>query len=91
LKIFNKLKNISKIIKQEVSLYRKVLKDPRTPLIPKILLFLAVGYLFLPFDLVPDFIPVFGQIDDIIIVPLLVYIAVKLIPNEIIDEHRNLL
>jgi uncharacterized membrane protein YkvA (DUF1232 family) len=64
------------------------MKDSRTPLVSKILLSLAIGYLLLPFDLIPDFIPIFGQIDDIIIVPLLIYIALKLIPKELIEEHK---
>ena len=66
------------------------MKDPRTPLIPKLLLFLALGYLLMPFDLIPDFIPVIGQIDDIIIVPLLFYLAIKFIPKDIIDKYRDM-
>jgi uncharacterized membrane protein YkvA (DUF1232 family) len=85
----NKLINIAKNIKNELTIYRLVFKDKRTPVFAKILLGLALGYLLLPFDLIPDFIPVIGQIDDAIIVPGLIYLALKLIPAEIIEEHRN--
>jgi len=90
MKLTKKLKNLSKLIKNNLSLYRNVMKDTRTPLIAKLLLFLAIGYLLMPFDLIPDSIPVLGQIDDIIIVPLLFYFAIKLIPKNIIDEYRNI-
>jgi len=85
---FKKVKSFSRIIKKQISLYKKLLKDHRTPLISKILLALAIGYLLLPFDFIPDFIPIFGQIDDIIIVPLLIYIALRLIPKELIEEYK---
>lgn len=90
IKFIKKLNHISNIIKKEISLYTLVMKDPRTPLIPKLLLFLALGYLLMPFDLIPDFIPVIGQIDDIIIVPLLFYLAIKFIPKDIIDKYRDM-
>lgn len=82
------LKKLSGNLKKQIKLYKLVLKDKRTPLLAKILLWLALGYLMLPFDLIPDFIPFFGQLDDIIIIPLLVYLALKLIPQYIIDEYK---
>ena len=87
----DKLKSFSKKIKKELALYRLVLKDKRTPLTAKLLLGAAIGYLLLPFDLIPDFIPGIGQLDDLIIVPLLVYLAIKLIPEQIICECKVLL
>jgi len=43
----------------------------------------------MPFDLIPDFIPVMGQVDDLVIVPLLVYIALKMIPDELVQDCRE--
>jgi uncharacterized membrane protein YkvA (DUF1232 family) len=87
----DKLKSFSKSIKKELLLYRLVLKDKRTPLTAKLLLGAAIGYLLLPFDLIPDFIPGIGQLDDLIIVPPLVYLALKIIPEQIICEYKVLL
>ncbi|MBI3756752.1 MAG: DUF1232 domain-containing protein [Deltaproteobacteria bacterium] len=83
------LRRIARSLKHELSVYRLVLKDPRTPRLPKILLGLAVGYALLPFDLIPDFIPVIGHLDDLIIVPGLVILALKLIPPEIVADCRR--
>ncbi len=81
-------KNLARAFKREVAVYRRVLADQRTPLGAKIFLGLAVGYLCVPFDLIPDFIRVLGHLDDAIIVPGLVYIALRCVPRELIAEHR---
>jgi len=75
--------------KKYIALSRELLGDPETPLISKILLGAAVGYFVLPFDIIPDFIPILGSLDDIIIVPGLLYIALKFIPNKIIQKHKD--
>ncbi len=82
------MKSIAKSFKRELRLYQLVLKDRRTPRVAKLLLGLAVGYALMPFDLIPDFIPVLGQLDDVIIVPILVIVAVKMIPKVVIEECR---
>ena len=79
----------TRTIKQEVQVYQLVLRDSRSPWYAKAVLGLAIGYLLLPFDLIPDFIPVLGQLDDILIVPGLVWLALKLIPPEIVAECRK--
>lgn len=91
MKFVPKIKSFTRTVKKEIRLYRLILKDRRTPLFAKVLLGAAIGYLLLPFDLIPDFIPVFGQIDDVIIVPGLVYCALKIIPKDIIVEHRKII
>ncbi|MBA3724814.1 MAG: DUF1232 domain-containing protein [Candidatus Levybacteria bacterium] len=85
----NKLKTIGRNIKNEIKVYQAVIKDKRTPMLGKIFLGMAVGYFFLPFDLIPDFIPIIGHLDDIIIIPALVIIALKIIPREIVEEYRG--
>lgn len=83
------LKQFGKTLKRHLTLYQRVLKDPRTPRLSKIFLGAAIGYVLLPFDLIPDFIPVLGQLDDVIIVPLLFYLALKNIPKDLLEEHRR--
>lgn len=75
--------------KKEIQFYRAVLKDSRTPKLSKFFLGLAVGYALNPIDLIPDFIPILGYLDDLVIVPVLIFIAVKLIPKELLQEHRK--
>lgn len=76
--------------KQEVSFYRALHAHPQTPWLAKALLWLALGYLVLPFDLIPDFIPVIGQLDELVIVPLLLYIALRLIPVDVRQACREM-
>ena len=83
------LRDTAAKIKKEFAVYRLVLKHPETPMLAKILLGLAVGYILLPFDLIPDFIPVIGHLDDLVIVPALVYAALKLVPPEIVESCRK--
>lgn len=85
----NQLKTIGRNIKNEIKVYQAVIKDKRTPLLGKIFLGMAVWYFFLPFDLIPDFILIVGHLDDIIIIPTLIIIALKIIPKEIVEEYRN--
>ena len=75
-------------LKDEFKFYRAVMADPRCPGSAKLLLGAAVAYVLSPVDLIPDFIPVLGQMDDLIIVPLLIRLALKRIPRELLDEHR---
>jgi len=87
--VIKKLKSFSKQLKQELAVYRLVLKHPKTPWLAKLFLGLAIAYLLLPFDLIPDFIPVLGQLDEVVIIPILVYIALLFIPKTIIQDCRE--
>ena len=87
--MIKKLKSFSKQLKQELAVYRLVLKHPKTPWLAKLFLGLAIAYLLIPFDLIPDFIPVLGQLDEVVIIPILVYIALLFIPKTIIQDCRE--
>ena len=65
------------------------LKDRSTPVIAKVLAAITVAYALSPVDLIPDFIPVLGYLDDLILLPLLVALTVRLIPKETFAQYRR--
>ena len=76
-------------ISRELRVYRLITKDSRTPRLPKVLLWIAVAYAIWPFGLVPDLIPIVGYVDDIIIVPVLVVMAMRNVPRQVILDCRT--
>jgi uncharacterized membrane protein YkvA (DUF1232 family) len=64
-------------------------RDPRVPWYAKAWALLVAAYAVSPVDLIPDFIPVLGHLDDVILVPLGIYVAARLIPPELLEEHRG--
>ena len=76
-------------IRRQMIFYRLMLRDPRTPTSSKILLGAALGYAIWPLGLVPDFIPIIGYVDDILIVPTLVCIAIRRVPEHVVDACRQ--
>jgi len=65
------------------------MRDPRIPWLSRILLGGAIAYTVSPIDLIPDFIPVLGHLDDLLIVPLLVWLALRMIPDRVIRDARS--
>lgn len=63
-------------------------RDPRTPWYARVFAAVVVGYAFSPIDLIPDFIPVLGYLDDLVLVPLGIWFALKLIPPAVMVESR---
>lgn len=88
-KLSARLKAASEGLKRELRVYGLLLHHRETPKLAKVLLGLAIGYALLPFDLIPDFVPVVGQLDDLVIIPVLVLLAFKLIPVSVIEECRK--
>lgn len=63
-------------------------RDPRTPWVARVWAAIVVGYAFSPIDLIPDSIPVLGYLDDLVLVPLGIWLALKLIPPEVMADSR---
>jgi len=75
-------------MKGELVALHHAAQDPRTPRSARIVAALTLAYALSPIDLIPDFIPVLGLLDDVVLVPLGLFIAARLIPREILAEHR---
>ena len=72
-----------KRLKDRVRYFRCIAFDARTPRLSKFLILAALAYLASPIDLIPDFIPVLGQLDDLVVVPILIWLALLLVPTEV--------
>jgi len=68
---------------------KRRLKKKETPLLAKILAVVAVGYALSPIDLIPDFIPVIGLLDDVLLLPGLIAIVIRMIPKDVFAEYRK--
>ena len=82
------LKAWARIIKRDAHAVYLAARDPRVPWYAKALAFCVAGYALSPLDLIPDFIPILGYLDDVVLVPLGMLAVVKLIPPHIMAEHR---
>lgn len=75
-------------LKYQARIARLALGDPRVPRASKILAGAAIAYALSPIDLIPDFIPVLGQLDDLLLVPAAIWLALRLIPDEVMADLR---
>jgi len=82
-------KTKSKQLRSEVVALYLAYKHPRTPWYAKALAALIIGYVLSPIDLIPDFIPVVGYLDDLIIIPAGIALLIKIIPGDILEECRT--
>src|SRR5512138_2308067 len=86
--MLEELKKRARALKQEVYTIYIAARDPRTPWYVRGLIFFVVAHTFSPIDLIPDFIPILGYLDDLIITPGGLWLAVRLIPPEVLAEAR---
>ena len=77
-------------VKRDIHAIYLAARDPRTPWQAKALAFALLAYALSPIDLIPDFIPVIGYLDDLVIVPLGIVLVVKLVPPDLMNEFRTL-
>jgi uncharacterized membrane protein YkvA (DUF1232 family) len=93
--MFNKLLPIRQIrefiqfIKFEALILWMACRNKQTPMLIKAIGFVILAYAFSPIDLIPDFIPVIGYLDDLVLLPVLIIIAIKLLPKEIYDQSEG--
>ena len=84
-----RLRAVARNLVHEVRVCGLVLRDPRTPWLARILLGCGVAYALSPIDVIPDFIPVIGHLDDAVIVPLFVILGLALVPEGVVHDHRD--
>jgi uncharacterized membrane protein YkvA (DUF1232 family) len=82
-------KEKARALKQETYAVYLACRDPRVPWYGRLLAVCIVGYAFSPIDLIPDFVPVLGYLDDLILIPLGIALLLKVIPSEVIAECRE--
>lgn len=79
----------AKKLKSEVFALYFALRDPRVPWYARLFIVFVVGYAFSPIDLIPDFIPILGYLDDLVLIPIGIALAIKMIPPFVMDEARE--
>ena len=83
------LKNRAHILKREAYALYIAIHDPRVPWYAKVFMGLVVAHTFSPIDLIPDFIPLLGYLDDLVVIPLGIALALKMIPAEVMADVRQ--
>ncbi|MBP0466683.1 DUF1232 domain-containing protein [Roseomonas sp. PWR1] len=83
-----RLRDWARAIRRDVHALWLAARDPRTPWAARLLAIGIAAYALSPIDLIPDFIPVLGYLDDAILLPLLILLAIRLIPPALMAEHR---
>src|SRR6266542_2265411 len=87
--IFRRLRQWARATKRDLVALYLAARDPRVPWYAKVVSACVAAYALSPIDLIPDFIPVIGYLDDIILVPLGIALAIRLIPPALLEEHRE--
>ena len=83
------LKERARKLKTDIPALFLALKDKETPIVAKVLACITVAYALSPIDLVPDFIPVLGYLDDVILLPMLIMVTIKFIPKNVLERCRK--
>jgi uncharacterized membrane protein YkvA (DUF1232 family) len=76
-------------LKRDIVIVCIASRDKRTPFVAKVVAAATAAYAFSPIDFIPDFIPIFGYLDDVLLVPVGIWLALHLIPKDLINEFRQ--
>lgn len=87
--MLEKLKAQAARLKRDICALRLATRDPRTPWYAKVLIICVVAYALSPIDLIPDPIPIIGYLDDLVLLPLGIWLALRLIPQQVLQECRE--
>lgn len=83
-----RLKTWAKALRRDVHALYLAGRDPRVPLPAKVMAVVVAAYALSPIDLIPDFIPVLGYLDDLLLIPLGIWLVTRMIPADLMEEHR---
>jgi uncharacterized membrane protein YkvA (DUF1232 family) len=86
--MFDRLRRWAAALKRDVLALWFAYRDPRTPFLAKLLAMLIVAYALSPIDLIPDFVPVLGYLDELLLLPGAIYLAIKLVPEPVMQDSR---
>lgn len=87
--MIKRLKQFAQQMKKQIQSLYLASRDPRTPFAAKCLIVIVVAYALSPVDLIPDFIPVLGYLDDLLLLPAGIYLSIKLIPEPLWQEFQT--
>lgn len=87
--LLSRVKNWTRALRRDAHAILLASRDPRVPWGVKLLAIAVAGYALSPIDLIPDFIPALGYLDDLIIVPIGIWLVIGLIPENVMDEYRT--
>lgn len=87
--MLQKWKAFVRRLKEDIYTLYLAARDPRMPFMAKVVVVLTVAYAFSPIDLIPDFIPLLGYLDDLVLLPLGIWLSIKLIPQSLLLHYRQ--
>ena len=85
----SRLRNWARTLKRQTLIVYYAARDPRTPWLPRLLALAIAAYALSPIDLIPDFVPVLGYVDDVLLLPGLIWLTIRLIPAPVLAECRE--
>ncbi|ARS37654.1 YkvA family protein [Pontibacter actiniarum] len=87
--MLRKWKEFVRQLKEDIYTLYLASQDPRMPFAAKVMVLITVAYAFSPIDLIPDFIPIIGYLDDLLLLPLGIWLSVKLVPKPLLHYYRQ--